>query len=601
MGRGIRIVYDEDGYPRELSGSEEWHRAIIEGRLTPETAVTVYRSGVQPIVRKAGEVAELRILFEASDAEGDGAEPTDAAAVQIDARPEIIPASPEPAVPPIAEEPKAASEERPGRAEAPDREGGSSAQISAGKWMGAIAATALVAILMLVLTLWMNRDRVPSTGAMEVPGSDPQPPATMDDAVTIVEGKVYEWTDASGIGRYRLGALTVTLAVMDDSAEGGSVPTATVALPDLGEGRLVGVSGLENASARFALVRLTAGDPNPSLLLLTFSGGAHCCTNIKLLVPGKGAWQAVDLGDWDGEPLADAPVDVDEDGIVDFLLNDNAFLYSFASYAESHAPSLIYNVRNGKVVDVSDSPRFAAIHRRDMEGSRADCVQGNNGACAAFVASAARLGEEDSAFRVANESYDRNSSWELPTRCSLPLEGGECPPGSEQRPADFPEALRWFLEDRKYLSRSGRSLDDLLAFSNPSGCEFGRELSDLFRQLNGPAIEASGIGRINVTHRRLGPGEHGSEWASQISIARLEGRWLGLRVSALANVGIPESDGVSLQIRFSENAEKVRSVLNANGFQLPAVGEAREIANEMLPASIGVERIPDGAVLFCST
>jgi len=63
MGGKVRIVFDEDGYPRELSSTADCERAIREGALTRDMDVTVYRDEQQPSVVKARNVGELKPLF----------------------------------------------------------------------------------------------------------------------------------------------------------------------------------------------------------------------------------------------------------------------------------------------------------------------------------------------------------------------------------------------------------------------------------------------------------------------------------------------------------------------------------------------------------
>jgi hypothetical protein len=63
MSTNFRLVYEEDGYPRELLSEADWRAAIAAGRLTPETRVTMYRHGEAPVAADAIEIIELRPLF----------------------------------------------------------------------------------------------------------------------------------------------------------------------------------------------------------------------------------------------------------------------------------------------------------------------------------------------------------------------------------------------------------------------------------------------------------------------------------------------------------------------------------------------------------
>jgi hypothetical protein len=121
------------------------------------------------------------------------------------------------------------------------------------------------------------------------------------------------------------------------------------------------------------------------------------------------------------------------------------------------APPKIFNLVGNRAVDVSTRPGFRRLFRQAMNGARANCVQQEgerNGACAGYVASAARIGEFDAAWRVMLRSYDRASGWELPTGCRVRLNaGGGCPAGAVITYTNYPDALRAFLVQQGYLTR----------------------------------------------------------------------------------------------------------------------------------------------------
>ena len=189
----------------------------------------------------------------------------------------------------------------------------------------------------------------------------------------------------------------------------------------------------------------------------SFTGGAHCCNDLQVAVIGPRGIRIVQLGTFDGGPSDEFPRDLDGDGIVDFVQQDDSFLYTFSSYAGSMAPPKILNIAGAYVNDVSTRPGFRRLFREAMNGARANCVQQEgerNGACAGYVASAARVGEFDAAWRVMLRSYDRNSGWELPTGCRVPPDaGGGCPTASVIRYTNYPDALRAFLVQQGYLAR----------------------------------------------------------------------------------------------------------------------------------------------------
>lgn len=174
---------------------------------------------------------------------------------------------------------------------------------------------------------------------------------------------------------------------------------------------------------------------NRFVMWQAYTGGAHCCFNIQLILPDGPAPGIVSLGNFDMEMMTDIPSDVDGDGRTDFVLRDNDFLYAFASFAGSFAPPQIWNVESGRAVNVSAAPRYRALFVDAMAETRPICLDRQsgerNGACAAFVAAAARIGEADSAWAEMLQAYDREGD------------------GDERGP--FPRRLRAFLVAHGYL------------------------------------------------------------------------------------------------------------------------------------------------------
>lgn len=203
-----------------------------------------------------------------------------------------------------------------------------------------------------------------------------------------------------------------------------------------------------------AVGRLSANGP-PVLWVESNSGGAHCCRQPRLVIPSAAGIRVVDLGSWDGEGQSSWPDDEDGDGRRDLIFADNRFLYAFTSYAASYAPPRIYNVIGDKMVDVSTKPGFRNIYVSWMKNAWKDCLAGGRGGCAAYVASAARIGKEPQAWAEMLQHYDRNADWELPPRgCRKQSSTAfDCPEGHEVPARDFPESLRAFLIRTGYLKR----------------------------------------------------------------------------------------------------------------------------------------------------
>lgn len=192
----------------------------------------------------------------------------------------------------------------------------------------------------------------------------------------------------------------------------------------------------------------------PVLMFQSFSGGAHCCNAVKLAGFSSGKLKVVDLGSWDGDEI-EIPKDFDGDGLADFVLFDNAFLYAFASYAASYAPPKILNVQAGKVIDVSRKAGFRKLYLKFMSEAGKRCRTGSssderNGACPAYVASAARIGKLEQAWGDMVAAYDPATGWDLPAGCRVRSTQG-CPPGQEIQFKSYPEALLQFLKQHGYV------------------------------------------------------------------------------------------------------------------------------------------------------
>ena len=194
----------------------------------------------------------------------------------------------------------------------------------------------------------------------------------------------------------------------------------------------------------------------PVIMLQSFSGGAHCCNHIQLAGFSSGQLKVVDLGSWDGDEVG-VPKDISGDGIADFEMVDNQFLYAFTAYAMSYAPPKILNVVGGRAIDVSTKPEFRSLFEKAMHDARSKCVSGGdgavrNGACAAYVAEAARVGKLEQAWSEMLSGYDATQDWDWPQGCWVSDENG-CPSGQEIVYKSYPEALLAFLRRNGYIAR----------------------------------------------------------------------------------------------------------------------------------------------------
>lgn len=271
---------------------------------------------------------------------------------------------------------------------------------------------------------------------------------------TAPAGRNLEWPSPPRSGRYRVGNILLTMRNRV-SGQDSEILDRILTIEAPGYPAFTIDSGEEDAYPPEVMVVETP-DRSPMIMYQTFSGGAHCCTSVKLITPRNGRFEAVEVYAGDGGPGDEAPRDIDGDGVIDIVRYDNAFLYTFASYAESFAPPTVTNVIDGQAVDVSSRPGFRSLFEEEAARARETCVGtevNRNGACAAYVAASARIGRFDEAWAEMLRHHDRNPGWELPQGCRGPLVDGSCPEANLVRHENYPDALRDFLVQQGYIDR----------------------------------------------------------------------------------------------------------------------------------------------------
>ena len=276
----------------------------------------------------------------------------------------------------------------------------------------------------------------------------PPGPAQPSQTSTVVENlsldQMVRHRINEGPEEYRVGDLLLTLSARPAGDSDAAV--LTIRTPT---GPTFEVEGVPGSAAYSVGVGVGHLDESRSLQVIftTYSGGAHCCTQVQVVQQVEQRWRVVDLGQWDGDGYADWPVDRDGDGTAEFQFHEGRFLYAFASYAESYSIPKFLQIERGRVIDVSTRRALRPHFLEAMRSAQRECERGGNGACAAFVAAAARAGQFNNAWRVMLQFYNRYSSWELPSACRLTALESECPLEETVRFSSYPEALQWFLGD----------------------------------------------------------------------------------------------------------------------------------------------------------
>jgi hypothetical protein len=273
---------------------------------------------------------------------------------------------------------------------------------------------------------------------------------------TLAVGRSAAWTPQRQPGgvTFRSGNLTLNLRRGPGSDADLVHSVLTVSMPGMAPVSVQGHETGPNFEQRVGVGRW-ARDGRLYVYFQTFSGGAHCCTSRAIVYPDGGQLHVADLGDTDGGGITNVPTDRDGDGVVDFFDVDNAFYYSFSSYAGSMAPPTIANIVDGRVVDVSTKPSFRSYFERFANDARRGCAEtGNddrNGACAGYVAASARLGRFDQAMADVAPLWDRNPALPWPTGCRVQQGEEGCPDAQQITYPDFPTALRAFLAENGYI------------------------------------------------------------------------------------------------------------------------------------------------------
>jgi hypothetical protein len=202
--------------------------------------------------------------------------------------------------------------------------------------------------------------------------------------------------------------------------------------------------GFEHPAADFAVGRLDPDDPVPQVILSAYSGGAHCCNVRTVFVKARHKWRIFELGAGLNADVNRFPKDEHGTGRPAFVLPDDRFAYAFTSFAGSWMPPRVFVVINGAVAELSGSSLYESLYKRDMAEAKKECFDPKGdpfGACAGFVADAARLGQFCAAWDDLLNNYPKQLwTWDSPIVAG--------------RGGNYRRALVVFLEKAGYLARA---------------------------------------------------------------------------------------------------------------------------------------------------
>lgn len=208
-----------------------------------------------------------------------------------------------------------------------------------------------------------------------------------------------------------------------------------------------------DTAAMFAGIELMDldSDGTAEVVVQTYTGGAHCCLATTTYTWQDQQFNPVYFGYLDGS--GGDFKDLNDDGLMEFVTLDNAFFYSFSSYAGSYPPSVILTYENGEYRDTTTQftnylEDTAAGMRFTVEDPEFADRSDKNGVLAGYVAQNIRLGRYREAWMFMLTHYDRTDDTGLYTY----TDDGE----ATQAYADFPTALYAFLQDLGYLDASGQ-------------------------------------------------------------------------------------------------------------------------------------------------
>ena len=221
-------------------------------------------------------------------------------------------------------------------------------------------------------------------------------------------------------------------------------------------------TSIDGLNIKIAIRKLDPATALPQIVLSGFTGGAHCCTVTSVLTEAAdGSWKVACLGEMDGD-RGYGFLDIGHDGSTELVDIADGFLYEYASYAGSYAPTRIQVFGGNKLKNVTTDPRYRdfLLHElKEMEKSAPQPGQDeSNGYWAAWVAQKALVDQLKEAWAVLLKSYDHDSTAGRET-CAvdksawrkLPDVGLSCPPG-EQELLSFPEALALHLVELGYMT-----------------------------------------------------------------------------------------------------------------------------------------------------
>ena len=272
------------------------------------------------------------------------------------------------------------------------------------------------------------------------------------EAAEVLPDVMLPWPESSET-RSRLmnaGGLQLTFLAGDI----GTPPTLKVADSVGSSVTLQGAVDLStDRGNRFGVGRIEGRD-KPAVLIVATPASEGCCLSVKLVYRGRDGLKVADLGEMPTDVAERFPSDLNDDGLPEWILPDRRFTAAFGP--SSPPPPMVFRFERGVLRDVSASGEFGEVFTNHLAPAQRLCTLGSSGACAAFVASAARVGRADWAWDIMLSNYARDPVHQAAGECAVEAPEGSCP--SEDHRA-FPDRLRRFLIAAGYVRANTADLN----------------------------------------------------------------------------------------------------------------------------------------------
>ncbi|HVY19340.1 MAG TPA: hypothetical protein VHA70_04570 [Bauldia sp.] len=239
---------------------------------------------------------------------------------------------------------------------------------------------------------------------------------------------------------------TIDLVARPDLDPDNDTPMLTVTVGGKQVLQAPGVAGeIDDPPAEASIAEMDKSNALPEVYFVS-----GCCNTVIVAEQVGDTWETIPIGDF-GDNTATLE-DLDGDGLAEIATVDINFINRFDCTACSAAPRVIYSVRNGDVVDLTNDPRFLPAHRawlKELEDSIEPAAKWTSpGFLAGWLGEKIRVGEGADAWQQINAHWDAAKD-----------EGEEvCPNGDDPDTCDkkdrkvlkFPERLRLFLNASGY-------------------------------------------------------------------------------------------------------------------------------------------------------